>query len=133
MQVAIPFMARIDDATMERAPALKLILQYGVGVEGIDMAAVSCLLRVLQMSPEHCPPSHDMTCHAAVLKAPPCMRCCSQQPQPAIAIAVAAMHAALMCVHQVGPPCRPPQNGDKPCPVLRCARHLQHTWHSHPA
>ena len=41
MQVAIPFMARIDDATMKRAPALKLILQYGVGVEGIDMAAVS--------------------------------------------------------------------------------------------
>ncbi len=41
VQVAIPFMARIDDETMERAPALKLVLQYGVGVEGIDMAAVS--------------------------------------------------------------------------------------------
>ena len=41
VQVAIPFMTHIDDATMERASALRLILQYGVGVEGIDIAAVS--------------------------------------------------------------------------------------------
>ena len=54
VQVAVPFMARIDDATMERAPALKLVLQYGVGVEGIDMAAVSTFYRC--PPPEHNPP-----------------------------------------------------------------------------
>ncbi len=38
--VAVPFMARLDDATMAHAAHLKLIIQYGVGVEGVDIPAV---------------------------------------------------------------------------------------------
>lgn len=39
--VAIPLMSRIDHSLIQRAEKLKLILQFGVGVEGIDMAAAS--------------------------------------------------------------------------------------------
>lgn len=45
--VAVPFMARLDDATLAHARHLKLIIQYGVGVEGIDIPSVRphpCLL-----------------------------------------------------------------------------------------
>ena len=38
--LAVPFMARLDAATLARAHRLKLILQYGVGLEGVDVAAV---------------------------------------------------------------------------------------------
>lgn len=43
--VAVPFMAQLDDATLAHARNLKLIIQYGVGVEGVDIPAVgSCTL-----------------------------------------------------------------------------------------
>mmetsp|Transcript_5545 Transcript_5545/g.15905 ORF Transcript_5545/g.15905 Transcript_5545/m.15905 type:complete len:365 (+) Transcript_5545:567-1661(+) len=39
--VAVPFMARLDDATLAHARHLKLIIQYGVGVEGIDIPSAT--------------------------------------------------------------------------------------------
>lgn len=38
--LAVPLMARLDCQMLDRAPRLKAILQYGVGVEGIDIPAV---------------------------------------------------------------------------------------------
>lgn len=38
--LAVPLMARLDATMLDRAPHLKAILQYGVGVEGIDIPAV---------------------------------------------------------------------------------------------
>ncbi len=38
--LAVPLMARLDSHMLARAPRLKAILQYGVGVEGIDIPAV---------------------------------------------------------------------------------------------
>ena len=39
--MAVPLMARLDAAMLEKAHHLKVILQYGVGVEGVDIPAVS--------------------------------------------------------------------------------------------
>lgn len=39
--VVIPFMVRISERTLCLAPKLKMIMQYGVGVEGIDIVAAS--------------------------------------------------------------------------------------------
>lgn len=38
--VAVPLMARLDAQLLRSARRLKLIIQYGVGVEGIDMPSV---------------------------------------------------------------------------------------------
>lgn len=37
--VAIPFMANINENVLEKASNLRLIIQFGVGVEGVDLAA----------------------------------------------------------------------------------------------
>ncbi|KAL4434238.1 hypothetical protein ABPG75_000679 [Micractinium tetrahymenae] len=39
--VAVPLMSRLDAALLRAAPRLKLIIQYGVGVEGIDTATAT--------------------------------------------------------------------------------------------
>jgi lactate dehydrogenase-like 2-hydroxyacid dehydrogenase len=39
--VAIPLMAPLDAAALRSAPRLKLVLQYGAGVEGVDIGAAS--------------------------------------------------------------------------------------------
>ncbi|EIE22438.1 hypothetical protein COCSUDRAFT_37061 [Coccomyxa subellipsoidea C-169] len=39
--LAVPLMARLDSYMLSRAPRLKAILQYGVGVEGIDIPAAT--------------------------------------------------------------------------------------------
>ena len=36
----MPLMAQLSRTVLARAKALKLILQFGVGVEGVDMEAV---------------------------------------------------------------------------------------------
>ena len=41
--MAVPLMSRIDAPSLDAAPRLKCVLQYGVGVEGIDIPAVSPL------------------------------------------------------------------------------------------
>ena len=46
--LAVPLMARLDSQMLDSAPRLKAILQYGVGVEGVDIPAVDSLI----------PPSH---------------------------------------------------------------------------
>ena len=40
--VAVPLMVRLDRQLLQAAPHLRLILQFGVGVEGIDIPTVSC-------------------------------------------------------------------------------------------
>ena len=42
--MAVPLMARLDADMLAKAHNLKVILQYGVGVEGIDIPAVSSYL-----------------------------------------------------------------------------------------
>lgn len=39
--VAVPLMSRLDARLLAAAPRLKLIIQYGVGVEGVDMQAAT--------------------------------------------------------------------------------------------
>ena len=39
--MAVPLMARLDADMLAKAHNLKVILQYGVGVESIDIPAVS--------------------------------------------------------------------------------------------
>ena len=39
--MAVPLMSRLDADMLAKAHNLKVILQYGVGVEGIDIPAVS--------------------------------------------------------------------------------------------
>ncbi len=39
--LAVPLMARLDAQMLDSAPRLKAILQYGVGVEGVDIPAVN--------------------------------------------------------------------------------------------
>lgn len=39
--MAVPLMSRIDAPDLDAAPRLKCVLQYGVGVEGINIPAVS--------------------------------------------------------------------------------------------
>ena len=39
--MAVPLMSRIDAPSLDAALRLKCVLQYGVGVEGIDIPAVS--------------------------------------------------------------------------------------------
>lgn len=41
--VAVPLMTQLTEALLQRAAKLKLILQYGAGVEGVDIAAASGL------------------------------------------------------------------------------------------
>ena len=36
--VAVPFMERLDASLLENAPELRLVVQFGVGVEGVDRA-----------------------------------------------------------------------------------------------
>jgi phosphoglycerate dehydrogenase-like enzyme len=38
--IAVPFMAKLDEAVLSVAHQLRMVIQYGVGVEGIDIAAV---------------------------------------------------------------------------------------------
>ena len=38
--IALPMMARLDRAALEAAPCLRMILQFGVGMEGCDIPAV---------------------------------------------------------------------------------------------
>lgn len=40
--MAVPLMARLNADMLQKAHNLRVILQYGVGVEGIDIPAVSC-------------------------------------------------------------------------------------------
>ncbi len=51
--VLVPFMARIDQPVIEAAQTTRLIIQYGVGVEGVDIPAVS-LLTPLRCRTELC-------------------------------------------------------------------------------
>lgn len=39
--VAIPFMASMTEAVLQQAPQLRLIIQFGVGVEGVDLAGAT--------------------------------------------------------------------------------------------
>ena len=39
--VAVPLMSRLDAHHMDKAPDLRLILQFGVGLEAVDVPAVS--------------------------------------------------------------------------------------------
>ena len=41
--MAVPLMAKLDTDMLAKAHNLKVILQYGVGVEGIDIPAVRSL------------------------------------------------------------------------------------------
>lgn len=38
--VAVPFMSKLDKRVLEHATALQLIIQYGVGLEGVDSSQV---------------------------------------------------------------------------------------------
>lgn len=38
--VVVPLMSKVDAAVLSKARQLKLILQYGVGLEGVDIDAV---------------------------------------------------------------------------------------------
>lgn len=38
--IAVPFMAKLDEATLSAARQLRMVIQYGVGVETTDLAAV---------------------------------------------------------------------------------------------
>lgn len=38
--LAVPLAAKLDAAALAQARRLKVILQYGVGLEGVDVAAV---------------------------------------------------------------------------------------------
>ena len=38
--IAVPFMATLDEAVLSCAHQLRMVIQYGVGVETIDIAAV---------------------------------------------------------------------------------------------
>ena len=42
--IAVPFMAKLDAAVLAAGRQLRLVIQYGVGVEGTDMAAVRLLM-----------------------------------------------------------------------------------------
>lgn len=50
--IAVPFMAKLDDKALLAAHQLRMVIQYGVGVETTDMAAVSiafsCAWRLLR-------------------------------------------------------------------------------------
>jgi lactate dehydrogenase-like 2-hydroxyacid dehydrogenase len=39
--VIIPFMKRIDEPLIERSQNLKMVMQYGVGLEGVDIATAT--------------------------------------------------------------------------------------------
>lgn len=39
--VAVPLMSRLDARLLAAAPRLKLVIQYGVGVEGVDIPAAT--------------------------------------------------------------------------------------------
>ena len=39
--IAVPLMTRLDAATLAEATQLRLVLQFGVGIEGVDEAACS--------------------------------------------------------------------------------------------
>lgn len=45
--VAIPMMSRLDADLLRRGEQLRLILQFGVGVEGIDIPAVGNMHRLI--------------------------------------------------------------------------------------
>lgn len=49
--VAVPFMERLDATLLESAPRLKLVMQFGVGVEGVDRDACTRLGIVLSNIP----------------------------------------------------------------------------------
>lgn len=38
--VVVPFMAKLDQKILEHASSLQLIIQYGVGLEGVDSSQV---------------------------------------------------------------------------------------------
>ena len=40
--VLVPLMSRLDRRILEKASRAKLILQYGVGLEAVDIPAVCC-------------------------------------------------------------------------------------------
>ena len=41
--VAVPMMSKLDGDMLRRGRQLKMVLQYGVGVEGIDIPTVSAI------------------------------------------------------------------------------------------
>lgn len=49
VQVAVPMMSRLDADMLRQGKQLKLVLQFGVGVEGIDISAVHPLLDLLKL------------------------------------------------------------------------------------
>jgi hypothetical protein len=67
-QVAVPLMSRFDELLIKQARNLKMILQFGVGLEGVDIPAV-CLDTILSLFPTitipvpencySCSPSHS--------------------------------------------------------------------------
>ena len=38
--VVVPLMSRVDESLLAAAPHLRMILQFGVGLEGVDIPAV---------------------------------------------------------------------------------------------
>ena len=51
--VAVPLMSALDAGLLARAPRLKLIIQYGVGVEAVDAAAATAAGVWLSNIPSH--------------------------------------------------------------------------------
>jgi phosphoglycerate dehydrogenase-like enzyme len=54
--VAVPLMSRFDESLIRRGKNLKMILQFGVGLEGVDIPAV-CVSSSLSLHGWHCPVS----------------------------------------------------------------------------
>ena len=48
--MAVPLMCRLDASLLRASKRLKLIIQYGVGVEGIDIPTVQAASSPLQMA-----------------------------------------------------------------------------------
>jgi hypothetical protein len=47
--IAVPLMTRFDASLLHKARQLRMVLQFGVGVEGVDMHAVRCCAAAWKM------------------------------------------------------------------------------------
>ena len=58
--VIVPFMAHVDRALLEAARSVRLIIQFGVGVEGVDIPAVGLIIfskpLILPCNSQYAPP-----------------------------------------------------------------------------
>ena len=99
--MAVPLMARVDEPILALAPRLKCILQYGVGVEGIDIPAV----RSVQCPADiYC--SGKRQCHLAVAETSHCISACLQMCIHALDGVMECHGAGVAEVHTLAP-CRP--------------------------